>query len=740
MFKSFHRISIMIILVLITLSVNSIAQILIERKVSNGPIPNSIKHEKYPDFSGNGNIEATVGFGYANIALTSLSLPMPAGTPITPLTSYTFPNATFASSMVKGGDGNYYITTIEPALYQMDPGTGIITLHGTITGLGADQPNGISYNPANSTYYMVSSNNFFTIDISTRIATLVGALNNTDGAMVDLCFDASGTCYAFDVGLDNAYTINIGTGNATLLGPIGYDANYGQGMAYDFETSTIYLSAFNGTTATGQLRTMDPVTGATTLVVDWGFEQIAPFELNTQVCPVGSAFNPTPSNGTTGVNTNAPGNATWTNGAGTSQVEVFFGPAGNVVSVYSGASITSLAIPSPLLYNTTYEWRVVCKNDTCSGAPVAIWSFTTVQDPFYTEVIDTLYPQAAQYWTGSTDGTNKTDGEVRGANTQDGWFTFDVSSIPDAATIMSVNFNGYVNSANWPYWSATPLPGLNPLTATASELKTAIQANSGTTLAYLFSNESGSFTTGWKTYPLAGTVSADLQAALGQGWFAMGMDSRDNSANFFINWDGWSQTNVSYIVVHYSYITPVELTSFEATTVNRNVTLNWQTATELNNTGFDIQRKSENTDWQKIGFVNGSGTTTEATNYSYVDNPQSNGLVQYRLKQVDFDGTYDYSQVVEVNIGAPAKFELAQNYPNPFNPVTSISFSIPSASSVKLTIYNQIGEKVAELLNENLEPGVYSYNWNASKQASGIYFYELQANEFKSVRKMTLIK
>ncbi|MDP2363716.1 MAG: T9SS type A sorting domain-containing protein, partial [Ignavibacteria bacterium] len=125
---------------------------------------------------------------------------------------------------------------------------------------------------------------------------------------------------------------------------------------------------------------------------------------------------------------------------------------------------------------------------------------------------------------------------------------------------------------------------------------------------------------------------------------------------------------------------------------------------------------------------------------SYVDNPQSNGLVQYRLKQVDFDGTYDYSQVVEVNIGAPAKFELAQNYPNPFNPVTSISFSIPSASSVKLTIYNQIGEKVAELLNENLEPGVYSYNWNASKQASGIYFYELQANEFKSVRKMTLIK
>ena len=92
MFRSFHKFSIMIILVLITFSVNSIGQILFDKKVSNGPIPNTIKQEKYPDFSGNGNNEATVGFGYASIALTSLSLPMPAGTPITPLTSYTFPN------------------------------------------------------------------------------------------------------------------------------------------------------------------------------------------------------------------------------------------------------------------------------------------------------------------------------------------------------------------------------------------------------------------------------------------------------------------------------------------------------------------------------------------------------------------------------------------------------------------------------------------------------------------------
>ncbi len=94
-----------------------------------------------------------------------------------------------------------------------------------------------------------------------------------------------------------------------------------------------------------------------------------------------------PCSGTTGVSITAPGNATWTNGANTTQVEVFFGPVGNVVSVYSGTPITSLAIPTPLQYATTYEWRVICKNDTCSGTPVATWSFTTVPDPSLTYFI-----------------------------------------------------------------------------------------------------------------------------------------------------------------------------------------------------------------------------------------------------------------------------------------------------------------------------------------------------------------
>ncbi len=192
--------------------------------------------------------------------------------------------------------------------------------------------------------------------------------------------------------------------------------------------------------------------------------------------------------------------------------------------------------------------------------------------------------------------------------------------------------------------------------------------------------------------------------------------------------------------ITYNEIVPVELVSFSASVTGSSVNLNWITATELNNSGFEIQRKSENSQWEKIGFVVGNGTTTEKHAYSFSDNYSGQGTVLYRLKQIDFDGTSTYSKVVNVDLSAPADFKLNQNYPNPFNPSTTVSFTIPKASNVKLNIYNQIGQQVVELENRNLEAGSYNYTWNAVNQSSGIYFYELQANDFKSVRKMTLMK
>ncbi len=261
-------------------------------------------------------------------------------------------------------------------MYEFNTGTGAITLLGNITGMSGDQPNGITFNPANSQYYLISGLNFYSLNVNTFAATLIGNMGVAGSLFIDLCFNAAGVCYAYDLVTDAAYTINPATGVATLLGPLGYDANFGQGMSYDMETSTIYVSAFNNGTFTGQLRTMDPGTGATTLLTDWGLHQVAVFALDTQYgppCPIGAPSNPNPPNGATGVG--LTGNtASWTNGALTVNVELWFGPSGNVTKVYDGPAITSFALPT-LNYGTTYLWYVVCKDATC-GTQGPTWSFS----------------------------------------------------------------------------------------------------------------------------------------------------------------------------------------------------------------------------------------------------------------------------------------------------------------------------------------------------------------------------
>lgn len=186
---------------------------------------------------------------------------------------------------------------------------------------------------------------------------------------------------------------------------------------------------------------------------------------------------------------------------------------------------------------------------------------------------------------------------------------------------------------------------------------------------------------------------------------------------------------------------PVELVSFVASVDKNVVDLRWVTATELNNKGFEIQRRTENASYQSIAFVQGKGTTTQVNGYTYSDVVDQAGIYYYRLKQVDFDGTYEYSNEVMVNIIAlPGQYALAQNYPNPFNPTTSIEFVIPQSGLVNLSVFNLLGEKVAELVNEVKESGSYSVNFNASNLSSGTYIYTLSANGNITSRKMTLIK
>jgi hypothetical protein len=216
--------------------------------------------------------------------------------------------------------------------------------------------------------------------------------------------------------------------------------------------------------------------------------------------------------------------------------------------------------------------------------------------------------------------------------------------------------------------------------------------------------------------------------------------------SFTIVWYDYSTGDAEILARRGSLYTPVELTSFNADVENDNVNLKWTTASEKNNSGFDVERKnSPFGNWEKLTFIPGKGTTTEIQNYSYSDRNVRPGKYIYRLKQNDFNGDFDYSNEIEVEAGIPENFSLYQNYPNPFNPVTNIKYSIPAYSEnkiipVHLAVYDLIGNEVAVLVNEEKAPGNYLVQFNAIDLPSGIYFCRLISGEQTAVRKISLLK
>ncbi len=719
--------------------------------------------------------------------------------------------------------------------------------------------------------------------------------------------------------------------------------------------------------------------------------------------------------------------------------------------------------------------------DPTGLASSATHKTTSAQPALIGETVS-VYPQSVDYWTGTTDGTTKTDpSEVRTVDPELGWMVFDLSSIPTNAMITGITFNGYVNDSSWPYWSATPMGTVDPVNDDATTIYTQVSGNADQGIAYIYSNESGDVPVGYHAYTMESFASTDLEASLSQGWFGVGFFDRDGSASYYINFDGWNQSNPPYLEVSYivplahdvgavsvdmpvlvstgnvtptatvynysdvsetfdvtmtigsysstqtvtdlasltsmqvtfddwtaavgnytidvctnlgtdpnpdndctssditvqdpfeiyaynaydpgavlpegpasfyqtdpanmtslaatsssdficagtagdggtwyglmymstgtglqpiytmdmttgtmtqvattsasenmngmtwdpttntyygisgttlytidvatgtctavgsvpaaTYITlacsptgqlyaididndnfvsvdktngdvavigalgfdasyaqdmafdqstgtlfwaaynvsaggqgewriidpstgsssmigllgtagselcalwapwqvvPVELTSFNANVNAGNVVLNWTTATETNNKGFEVQKNSGN-GFQTIAFVNGNGTSTRSHAYTYSDNKVSEGQYTYRLKQVDFDGTSDYSNSVEVSVETPKVYSLTQNYPNPFNPTTQINFSLATDSKVTLKVFDILGREVTTLLNGNITAGAHNVTFDASKLNSGVYLYKIEANgvdgsSFTSVKKMILTK
>lgn len=244
------------------------------------------------------------------------------------------------------------------------------------------------------------------------------------------------------------------------------------------------------------------------------------------------------------------------------------------------------------------------------------------------------------------------------------------------------------------------------------------------------------------TAPFTGTfkpeqaLSAFTNKQSGGAWILRVYDDANSDTGSVRS---WSLTIITAAPV------PVELASFNATTNGNSVELGWVTATETNNMGFEVERKSGNGQFEKVGFVAGNGTTTETRTYSFTDKNLSAAVYTYRLKQVDLNGESEYTNEIEVNVDLPAEFGLSQNYPNPFNPSTMINFALPVEAKVTVKVFDAIGQEVATLVNGNIAAGNHTVNFDASKLNSGLYVYTINAEgsdgkKFSKTMKMMLLK
>jgi hypothetical protein len=184
---------------------------------------------------------------------------------------------------------------------------------------------------------------------------------------------------------------------------------------------------------------------------------------------------------------------------------------------------------------------------------------------------------------------------------------------------------------------------------------------------------------------------------------------------------------------------PVEISLFTYKLVDGKVKLLWNTATELNNKGFYVEKNTGNS-WITLGFVDGKGNSNNSNSYEFTDNSQNFGKVSYRLKQVDNDGKFTYSNIIEVNATLPKELTLMQNYPNPFNPTTTISYAIPTAGNVSVKVYNSLGQEVVTLFEGYQEAGMKQLNFNANNLNSGIYYCVVNFGNSTKVTKMLLMK
>lgn len=330
------------------------------------------------------------------------------------------------------------------------------------------------------------------------------------------------------------------------------------------------------------------------------------------------------------------------------------------------------------------------------------------------------------YSTGSVIGTGNTVGGLigNGSNISNSYSTGSVSGVSGAHTVGGlIGTGGATNCYSTGYVSGgSPVGGLI--------------GTSGTATACF-----------WDITTSGQPTSAGGDGAMGKTTAEMKTQSTYTGWNFTTIWQMIGY-NYPDIIDNSNPVLPVELTSFIASVNINDVTLNWSTAWEINNAGFDIERQSlagGRDIWTKIGFVEGNGTTNEPKNYSYQDRKLQSGNYNYRLVQRDYNNrSIEHFLSDAVTVGVPTKYGLSQNYPNPFNPTTKIDYDIPYNGRVSIVMYDITGREIANIVNEVQTAGYYTVEFNASNFASGVYFYRIIVkdgqNDFIMTKKMVLVK
>ncbi|MFZ2324642.1 MAG: YCF48-related protein [Ignavibacteriaceae bacterium] len=409
-----------------------------------------------------------------------------------------------------------------------------------------------------------------------------------------------------------------------------------------------------------------------------------------------------------------------------------------------------------------------------AGTPCRIWKTTNSGNSWYitniTGLADTLGTIKKVLFINQTIGWAVTSrgGILKTTDSGENWFTqlnsgisviFSSVSFIDSLTGWTANSNSRpfktTNSGdNWllqnniDIWQSIDVLFLNSIVGFLLESNKFYKTTNGGTswlldpiitgfsVAGKFSYypDSTIFITGYKTF-------RSLDAGISWIYYPELTGTRISGLSLLGKGYGFAVGDLGFILKYNDDSVPVELTKFIGTIAGKTIRLEWNTSTETNNLGFEIERKRINDTWEKIDFVGGKGTTTQPQSYYYFDENLVAGKYLYRLKQIDFDGTFEYSNVIEIQLNSPSAFLLSQNYPNPFNPETNIDYRIPEETLVNITLYDITGRKINELVNEKKQPGYYTLKLKGGALSSGIYFYRLlTSNGYNNVKKLTILK